>query len=180
MAEQESIMQDGMDRINDAFRSIDKEFQRVQKQFDSRRKSFEKQITGQRKIDVFDFATDVIEPGSVLYTDGGVHYLGIGDHVGLTHEQIELVHADEPAHAILPAVHRVASLLKRWLAGTLHYGQSTTHLDYYLDEFTFRFNRRTSRSRGLLFYRLLQQAVNTDPHPLHELLAPNPSLPVAT
>jgi hypothetical protein len=49
-------------------------------------------------------------------------------------------------------VHRVASLLKRWLTGTLHYGYSIDQLDYYLDEFTFRFNRRTARSRGLLFY----------------------------
>jgi transposase-like protein len=135
-----------------------------------------RQITALRKADIFDFATDVIEPGSVLFTDGSNHYLGLGDHADITHEQIELVHADEPAHAMLPAVHRVASLLKRWLAGTLHYGQSSTHLDYYLDEFTFRFNRRTSRSRGLLFYRLLQQAVNTDPHPLHELISPEPQL----
>lgn len=68
----------------------------------------------------------------------------------------------------------MASLLDRWLAGTLHYGQSIVHLDYYLDEFTFRFNRRTSRSRGLLFYRLIQQAANTDPHPLRELVAAEP------
>ena len=81
-----------------------------------------------------------------------------------------LIGAKHPAHTLLPAVHRVASLLKRWLAGTLHHGQSGAHLPYYLDEFTFRFNRRTSRSRGLLFYRLLQQAVNTDPHPLYELI----------
>ncbi|MGH9195229.1 MAG: IS1595 family transposase, partial [Acidimicrobiia bacterium] len=51
------------------------------------------------------------------------------------------------------------------------YGQSAAHIGYYLDEFTFRFNRRTSRSRGLHFYRLLQQAASTDPHPLHELVA---------
>lgn len=68
-------------------------------------------------------------------------------------------------------MHRVASLLKRWLAGTLHDGQSAAHLDYYLDQFTFRFNRRASHSRGLLFYRLLQQAVATDPHPLRTLIA---------
>jgi hypothetical protein len=65
----------------------------------------------------------------------------------------------------LPGVHRVASLLKRWLTGTLHYGYSIDQLDCYLDEFTFRFNRRTARSRGLLFYRLLQPAVATEPHP---------------
>ncbi len=68
----------------------------------------------------------------------------------------------------------MASLLKRWLAGTLHYGLQTSHLPYYLDEFTFRFNRRTSANRGLLFYRLLQQAVDTDPHPLNELESGDP------
>jgi len=53
-----------------------------------------------------------------------------------------------------------------------HYGIADSHLQYYLDECAFRFNRRTSRSRGLLFYRLLQQAVNTDPHPLATLIRP--------
>lgn len=63
----------------------------------------------------------------------------------------------------MPAVHRVASLLKRWLLGTHQGGVARQHLDYYLDEFTFRFNRRTSLSRGLLFYRLLELAVRTPP-----------------
>ena len=68
-----------------------------------------------------------------------------------------------PQMFLLPGVHRVASLLKRWLLGT-HQGSVQPHqLDYYLDEFTFRFNRRSSRSRGLLFYRLLEQAVATSP-----------------
>ncbi len=60
--------------------------------------------------------------------------------------------------------------IKRWTAGTLHYRLSHRHLPYYLDEFTFRFNRRNSTARGMLFYRLLQQAVDTDPHPLNELI----------
>lgn len=126
-----------------------------------------------RKDDIFDFAHDVIEDGTVLYTDGDRLYRDLPSEIDIIHEPLVLISAPEPAHALLPAVHRVASLLKRWLAGTLHHGQSTAHLDYYLDEFTFRFNRRTSRSRGLLFYRLLQQAVNTDPHPLHQLIAPD-------
>jgi hypothetical protein len=64
---------------------------------------------------------------------------------------------------LLPLVNRVAALLKRWLLGT-HQGRPLpSHLDYYLNEFVFRFNRRTSRSRGLLFYRLVQQAVHVDP-----------------
>src|SRR3954470_2884190 len=57
-----------------------------------------------------------------------------------------------------------------WTVGTLHYRVSRQHLPYYLDEFTSRFNRRTSRARGMLLYRLLQQAVDTDPHPLKELI----------
>ncbi len=69
-------------------------------------------------------------------------------------------------------MHLVASLLKRWLIGTLHYRVEAHQLPYYLDEYTFRFNRRTATSRGLLFYRLLHQAVETDPHPLHTLLRP--------
>jgi hypothetical protein len=72
--------------------------------------------------------------------------------------------------AVMPGPHLVSSLLKRWIAGTLHYRLSHRHMPYYLDEFTFRFNRRNSRARGMLFYRLLQQAVDTDPHPLKELI----------
>ncbi len=72
--------------------------------------------------------------------------------------------------AVMPGPHLVSALLKRWTAGTLHYRVSPQHLPYYLDEFTFRFNRRTSKARGMLFYRLLQQAVDTDPHPLKNIL----------
>lgn len=64
---------------------------------------------------------------------------------------------------LLPLANRVVSLLKRWLQGTHQGAPLGSHLDYYLDEFVFRFNRRTSRSRGLLFYRLIQQAVNIAP-----------------
>ena len=71
--------------------------------------------------------------------------------------------AAELGDNLLPLAHRVASLLKRWLGGTHHGAVRASHLDYYLDEFTFRFNRRTSRSRGKLFYRLMQQAVAVSP-----------------
>ncbi len=70
----------------------------------------------------------------------------------------------------------IASLLKQWLTVTLHYAVSAEQLPYYLDEDTFRFNRRKSKSGGLLFYRLLQQAVNTHPHPLAELRNPDSAL----
>ncbi len=63
------------------------------------------------------------------------------------------------AHVDLPGVHAVAALLKRWLLGTHHGGAEKRYLDYYLDEYTFRFNRRRSRHRGLLFYTLQEQAV---------------------
>jgi hypothetical protein len=100
-------------------------------------------------------------------TDGWSVYAPLAETFG--HQSIAITRTGQPAHVALPGVHRVASLLKRWLTGTLHYGYSIDQLDYYLDEFTFRFNRRTSRSRGLLFYRLLQQAVATDPHPYRDL-----------
>jgi len=87
----------------------------------------------------------------------------------------------ESAAELLPRVHRVISLLKRWLLGTHQGAVSPAHLDYYLDEFTFRFNRRGSQSRGKLFYRLLQQAVAIKPTPYkglirHVKLAPDRKL----
>jgi transposase-like protein len=105
-----------------------------------------------------------VERGSIVRTDGWNVYDPLTDE-GYRHDAVSIRASGDFAHVAMPGVHRVASLLKRWLAGTLHHGVSTAHLDYYLDEFTFRFNRRNSRARGLLFYRLLQQAVATDPHP---------------
>ena len=104
------------------------------------------------------FVTEAVEPGSVVQTDGWPSYAGLGS-LGFEHEVTVLSASPDPAHVQMPAVHRVASLLKRWLLGTLHGGISKEHLPYYLDEFTFRFNRRTSRARGMLFYRLAEQAV---------------------
>ena len=76
-----------------------------------------------------------------------------------------------PAHVSLGGVHRIASLLKRWLMGTHHGAVQPKHLDAYLDEYVFRFNRRTSRSRGMLFYRLMQQAVATSPLTYSDVVA---------
>jgi hypothetical protein len=75
----------------------------------------------------------------------------------------------DPAHVGLPHVHLVASLVKRWILGTHQGAVSHAQLDYYLDEFTFRFNRRHACHRGLLFYRLLEGAVAPDPHPYRTL-----------
>ncbi len=70
----------------------------------------------------------------------------------------------------MPRVHKVASLLKRWLLGTHQGGVQRQHLDYYLDEFTFRFNRRRSNARGLLFHKLVEQAVAIDPAPYRSII----------
>ena len=107
------------------------------------------------------FVTDAIAPGSVVHTDGWEGYRGL-DQQGYLHE---ITIRKRAASELLPRVHRVVALLKRWLMGTHQGAVSPEHLDYYLDEFTFRFNRRTSRSRGKLFYRLVQQAVAVDPVP---------------
>jgi transposase-like protein/ribosomal protein L37AE/L43A len=103
-----------------------------------------------------------IEPGSNVITDGHKGYCSLPS-VGYIHDRRIHLGSREDSHASLPRVHRVASLIKRWLLGTHQGAVSREHLDYYLDEFTFRFNRRSSGSRGKLFYRLLEQAVVVEP-----------------
>lgn len=111
---------------------------------------------------VLPFVFDAIEPGAVVRTDGSEAYRKM-DRRGYRRERTVMLGAEDPAHVSMPGVHRVAALLKRWLLGTHQGAVKPKQLDYYLDEFTFRFNRRTSRSRGLLFYRLLEQALVTEP-----------------
>lgn len=101
-----------------------------------------------------------VEPGSDIHTDGWEGYSGLST-AGYSRTIIR--ETAEVGKNLLPLANRVVSLLKRWLVGTHQGKPSPSHLDYYLDEFVFRFNRRTSKSRGLLFYRLLEQAVNIDP-----------------
>ena len=96
-----------------------------------------------------------IEPGSIVHTDGWEGYTGL-EKKGYKHKITVVSRRKESASELLPHVHRVVSLLKRWLMGTHQGAVSHEHLDYYLDEFTFRFNRRTSGHRGKLFFRLLQ------------------------
>ena len=117
--------------------------------------------------ELVDFACDTIAVGSTINTDGAYTLRRLGQ-LGYTHHFVTSYDAPDPDE-LMPGVHLVSSLLKRWLAGTLQYGVSHDLLGYYLDEYAFRFNRRNSRARGMLFYRLLQQAVATDPHPLTEL-----------
>ena len=108
------------------------------------------------------FVHEVVAPGSVVRTDGWSGYNGLPDY-GYTQDILVLSSSGDPAHVSMPGVHRVASLLKRWLLGTHQGSVLSNHLQSYLEEFTFRFNRRTSRSRGLVFRRLLEQAVVTGP-----------------
>lgn len=115
------------------------------------------------------FVQESIEPGSTVHTDGWSGYAGL-ERKGYCHETTILSNQDESASKLLPRVHRVASLVKRWLMGTHQGAVSNEHLDYYLDEFTFRFNRRRSRHRGKLFYRLLQQAVAVEPVPYMDMI----------
>jgi len=114
------------------------------------------------------FIADSIEPGSTVRTDGLQSYRDLDVHAHRRDVQRKM---DQEEHS-LQHVHRVIALLKRWLLGTHQGAVSRTHLDFYLDEFTFRFNRRKSASRGKLFYRLAQQAVQVPPSPLSTLVRP--------
>jgi transposase-like protein len=115
---------------------------------------------------------DHIESGSKVITDGWQGYRKI-DKLGYVHDRrsqrAARARGDDPAE-LLPGVHRVASLAKRWLLGTHQGSVGDAHLQSYLDEFVFRFNRRTSRSRGLVFYRVLELAVGHEPVRYHDLI----------
>ena len=101
-------------------------------------------------------------PGTTIRTDGWRAYNGLAG-AGFEHQPKNSSASGDPAHIVMPRVHRVAGLLDRWWLGIHHEAISASQLDCYLDEFTFRFNRRRSQARGLLFYRLLQQAVQLEP-----------------
>ena len=117
------------------------------------------------------FVRASVEPGSIVHTDGWAGYSSLESN-GYAHEVTILKRKKKTPSELLPRVHRVISLLKRWLLGTHQGAVSQKHLDYYLDEFTFRFNRRRSKSRGKLFFRLAQQAVAVDPVPYDRIVHP--------
>jgi transposase-like protein len=116
------------------------------------------------------FVKHAVKPGSVVITDGWEAYAGLKQE-GFKHRPRVISGSSKTASALLPRVRRVASLFKRWLLGTHQGVLSREQLDSYLDEFTFRFNRRTSRYRWKLFYRLVAQAVAVEPVPYSRLLA---------
>jgi transposase-like protein len=111
------------------------------------------------------FIDEAVARGAAVITDGLQSCRGL-PALGCRHDRRVLLGSGESADALLlPRVHRVASLLKRWLLGTHQGAISREYLDSYLDEFTSRFNRRTSRHRGKLFFRLVEQAVAVAPVP---------------
>jgi transposase-like protein len=122
------------------------------------------------------FIEDSVEPGSVVHTDGWLGYQPLEGR-GYRHKITILKGNSKTAAELMPCVHLAVALLKRWLLGTHQGGVSMEHLDAYLDEFTFRFNRRKSRSRGKLFYRLLEQAVAVEPVPYKSLVKCSPLPP---
>ncbi len=122
---------------------------------------------------LMDFIREAVEPGATIHTDGWKGYAGLSA-AGYKHRITVISSGEEQAHEVMPRVHSVAALLKRWLLGTLQGGVQHQHLDYYLDEFTFRFNRRRSNTRGLLFYRLAQQAVAAAPSPYSSMIYRKP------
>ena len=109
-----------------------------------------------------DFILNNVDIGSEVRSDGWTGYKGI-ETLGYKHIVTNISASEDSAHVVMPCVHRVASLLDRWWLGVHQGAIRSSHLDYYLDEYTFRFNRRTSRARGLLFYRLMEQAVDCAP-----------------
>jgi hypothetical protein len=123
-------------------------------------------------LTLFGFVSDHVEPGTRVVTDGWKGYEGIS-RLGYYHDRrsqrAARLRGDDP-HALLPGVHRIASLAKRWLLGTHQGSVGAEHMGSYLNEFVFRFNRRTSRSRGMLFYRVMELAAVHDPVRYRDLI----------
>lgn len=116
------------------------------------------------------FIEDNIEHGSLVITDGWSGYNFLSESKNYTYKRKIISGSGQEAHELLPHVHMVDSLVKRWLNGTHQGNVSPKHLPYYLDEFAFRFNRKMSTFRGKLFYRLIQQAVATSPVPFDKIV----------
>jgi len=114
------------------------------------------------------FVSDCITKGATVHTDGWTGYNGLSA-LGYEHKRTILSTTNDPAHVSMPGVHRVASLLKRWILGTHQGSVVPEHLQSYLEEFTFRFNRRNSKNRGLVFFRLMEQSMATKPVTLSDV-----------
>ena len=118
---------------------------------------------------LLQFIEENIEQGSTIITDGWKGYKSLTKSEKYKHEIKIISGSGKEAHELLPHVHLVDSLVKRWINGTHQGNISPKYISYYLDEFAFRFNRKLSTYRGKLFYRLMQQAVDTPPQPFKEI-----------
>lgn len=128
-------------------------------------------ITDASSDSLNEFIENNIEQTSTIITDGWPSYNDLGD-MGYDHK-IQKATVKDDDEEVLPNVHRIASLLKRWLLGTHQSYLNKNKLEYYLDEYVFRYNRRTSTSRGLLFLRLIEQAVKATPVSYKEIINQN-------
>ena len=127
-----------------------------------------KQIKNASKDELHAFITENVVKGSTLYRDDWLGYSGI-DELGYHSEVFKTTKAAKKDEK-LPHVHLIISLLERWILGTYQGHMEEQHLQAYLEEYTFRFNRKTSTHRGLLFYRLVQGAMTTIPHPYENII----------
>jgi len=122
------------------------------------------------KESLLPFIEENVEYGSTVITDGWSSYTSLSQNKEYEHIKKVISGSGKQAHELLPHVHMVDSLIKRWINGT-HQGKiSPKHLEYYLDEFAFRFNRKLSTHRGMLFYRLMQQALTTLPMTYNDII----------
>ena len=119
---------------------------------------------------LISFIKDTITPNSVVITDGWLGYAPLKKE-NYEHVVQNIFRSKEKASDLLPHIHLVVSLIKRWLLGTHQGAVTPKHLADYLDEYAFRFNRRLSTHRGKLFYRLMQQSVSTAPVSRREIVA---------
>ncbi len=131
-----------------------------------------KHLTDDTAASITNAVRELIAPGSLLLSDGAHAYKHTVP-LGYLHQRTVVDGKNRKESALAqPRVHRVSSLLKRWLNGA-HQGRvSREQVDHYLEEFVFRFNRRSSAQRGMLFYRLLQQAVGTAPATYKDIANP--------
>jgi hypothetical protein len=128
-----------------------------------------RQIPDASSNSLLAFVDEAVERGSLLHVSGLLSSNRL-EKRGYRHRVMGLKSRKEPASELLPRVHEVISQLKQWLLGTHQGAVTRAHLDYHLDEFTFRFNHRTTRHRGKLFHHLVQQAVSVDPAPYTSLV----------
>ena len=108
-----------------------------------------------------------VEIGATIRSDGLPSYRNLSE-IGYLHDRV--IEDKKKPESMMPALHLVISLAKRWIIGTMQGRISEKYLPVYLDEFVFRFNRRTSKNRGKIFYRLLDQCITSSPLPYWKII----------